>query len=61
MEAVCYQAYWASTELAAERGRYSSYRGSLWDRGILPIDSLDRLADHLEAHLDVTGLLALAR
>ena len=44
MEAVCYQAYWASTELAAERGRYSSYKGSLWDRGILPIDSLDLLA-----------------
>ena len=43
MEAVCYHAYWASTELAAERGRYSSYRGSLWDRGILPIDSLDLL------------------
>ena len=36
MEAVCYHAYWASTELAEERGRYSSYRGSLWDRGILP-------------------------
>jgi ribonucleoside-diphosphate reductase alpha chain len=45
MEAVCYHAYWASTELAAERGRYSSYRGSLWDRGILPQDSLDMLAD----------------
>ncbi len=45
MEAVCYYAYWASTELAAERGRYSSYRGSLWDRGILPIDSLDLLAE----------------
>lgn len=44
MEAVCYHAYWASTELAAERGRYSSYRGSLWDRGILPIDTLDLLA-----------------
>ncbi|OYT98935.1 MAG: ribonucleoside-diphosphate reductase subunit alpha [Burkholderiales bacterium PBB1] len=45
MEAVCYHAYWASTELAAERGRYSSYRGSLWDRGILPLDSLDLLAN----------------
>ncbi len=45
MEAVCYHAYWASTELAQERGRYSSYRGSLWDRGILPIDSLDLLAE----------------
>jgi ribonucleoside-diphosphate reductase alpha chain len=43
MEAVCYHAYWASTELAQERGRYSSYGGSLWDRGILPIDSLDLL------------------
>jgi ribonucleoside-diphosphate reductase alpha chain len=44
MESVCYYAYWASTELAAERGRYSSYRGSLWDRGILPQDSLALLA-----------------
>ena len=44
MEAVCYHAYWASTELAAERGRYASYRGSLWDRGILPQDTLDLLA-----------------
>lgn len=53
MEAVCYQAYWASTELAAERGRYSSYRGSLWDRGILPIDSLDLLAESRGGHVDV--------
>ena len=45
MEAVCYYAYWASTELARERGRYSSYKGSLWDRGILPIDTLDLLAE----------------
>jgi len=44
MEAICYYAYWASSELAAERGRYSSYRGSLWDRGILPQDTLDLLA-----------------
>jgi ribonucleoside-diphosphate reductase alpha chain len=40
MEAVCYHAYWASTELARERGRYSSYPGSLWERGILPLDSI---------------------
>ena len=53
MEAVCYQAYWASTELAAERGRYSSYRGSLWDRGILPIDSLDLLAEQRGGYVDV--------
>ncbi|HEX2540883.1 MAG TPA: ribonucleoside-diphosphate reductase subunit alpha [Caldimonas sp.] len=45
MEAVCYHAYWASTELAEERGRYSSYRGSLWDKGVLPSDTLDLLAE----------------
>jgi ribonucleoside-diphosphate reductase alpha chain len=45
MEAVCYYAYWASTELAEERGRYSSFKGSLWDRGIMPKDSLDLLAE----------------
>lgn len=58
MEAVCYYAYWASTELAEERGRYSSYRGSLWDRGILPQDSLKLLAEerggYLEADLSET-------
>ncbi len=43
MEAICYHAYWASTELARERGRYSSYRGSLWDQGVLPLDTLDLL------------------
>jgi ribonucleoside-diphosphate reductase alpha chain len=53
MEAVCYHAYWASTDLAAERGRYSSYRGSLWDRGILPIDSLDLLAEQRGGYVDV--------
>jgi len=30
MEAVAFYAYWASTELAEERGRYSTYEGSLW-------------------------------
>ncbi len=43
MEAICYYAYQASTELARERGQYSSYKGSLWDQGILPIDTLDLL------------------
>jgi ribonucleoside-diphosphate reductase alpha chain len=45
MEAVCYYAYFASTELAEERGRYSSFGGSLWDRGILPQDTLKLLAE----------------
>ncbi|XVJ71091.1 MAG: ribonucleoside-diphosphate reductase subunit alpha [Rhizobacter sp.] len=53
MEAVCYHAYWASTELAQERGRYSSYRGSLWDRGILPIDSIDLLAQERGGYVEV--------
>lgn len=53
MEAVCYHAYWASTELAEERGRYSSYKGSLWDRGILPIDSIDLLAEQRGGYVDV--------
>jgi ribonucleoside-diphosphate reductase alpha chain len=44
MEMVSYCAYWASTELAEERGQYPTFRGSLWDRGILPQDTLDLLA-----------------
>lgn len=53
MEAVCYHAYWASTELARERGRYSSYRGSLWDQGILPHDTLDMLARERGGYVEV--------
>ena len=53
MEAVCYHAYWASTDLAAERGRYSSFAGSLWDRGILPQDTLDLLAEARGGHVEV--------
>jgi ribonucleoside-diphosphate reductase alpha chain len=53
MEAICYYAYWASTELARERGRYSSFRGSLWDRGILPIDSIDLLEKARGGYVEV--------
>ncbi|HSW06129.1 ribonucleoside-diphosphate reductase subunit alpha [Aquabacterium sp.] len=53
MEAICYHAYWASTELAEERGRYSSYRGSLWDKGILPLDTLDLLAQARGGYVEV--------
>ena len=53
MEAICYYAYQASTELAQERGRYSSFRGSLWDRGIMPIDSLDLLAKERGGYVEV--------
>ncbi|MBS0426164.1 MAG: ribonucleoside-diphosphate reductase subunit alpha [Proteobacteria bacterium] len=53
MEAICYHAYWASTELARERGKYSSFRGSLWDKGILPIDSLDLLEKARGGYVEV--------
>jgi ribonucleoside-diphosphate reductase alpha chain len=53
MEAVCYYAYWASTELARERGRYASYKGSLWDQGILPLDTLELLAKERGGYVDV--------
>ena len=45
MEALSYFAIDASSKLAKERGSYATFEGSLWSRGILPIDSLKRLAD----------------
>jgi len=53
MEAVCYQAYWASTELAEERGPYSTFEGSLWHRGILPQDTLALLRQERGGHVEV--------
>jgi ribonucleoside-diphosphate reductase alpha chain len=53
MEAVCYYAYLASTEMAEERGRYSSYKGSLWDRGIMPQDSLKLLAEERGGYVEI--------
>jgi len=53
MEAICYHAYWASTELSRERGRYSSYKGSLWDKGLLPPDTLDLLARERGGYVEV--------
>ena len=45
MEAISYCAVSASVDLAAERGRYASFDGSLWSRGILPIDSIKLLEE----------------
>lgn len=45
MEAVSYFAIQASSQLAEERGSYSSFDGSLWSRGILPIDSIETLVE----------------
>jgi ribonucleoside-diphosphate reductase alpha chain len=53
MESVAYYAYWASSELAEERGRYASYRGSLWDRGILPQDTLPLLREERGGYVEV--------
>ena len=53
MEAVCYHAYWASTELADERGRYASYKGSLWNRGVLPQDTLALLREERGGYVEI--------
>ncbi|MGR9106671.1 MAG: ribonucleoside-diphosphate reductase subunit alpha [Gammaproteobacteria bacterium] len=53
MEAVSYFAIKASCDLAAERGSYSTFEGSLWSRGILPIDSLDLLEKNRDGYLQV--------
>jgi len=53
MEAIAYFSFWASTELAEERGRYASYKGSLWDRGILPQDTLNLLREERGGYVDI--------
>ncbi len=53
MELISYYAIAASSELAAERGTYESFEGSLWSRGVLPIDSLRLLAEARGGDLDV--------
>jgi ribonucleoside-diphosphate reductase alpha chain len=53
MEAISYFAIKASTNLAEERGRYPSFEGSLWSKGVLPIDSIDYLAEGRGSYLDL--------
>ena len=53
MEAIAYYAYEASAELAGERGTYSSYKGSKWDRGLLPQDTLDLLEKERGVQVEV--------
>ena len=53
MEAVAYYAYWASTDLAEERGPYSTFAGSLWSKGILPPDTLKLLSLERGGYVDV--------
>ncbi len=53
MEAVAYYAYAASSDIAAERGTYSTYKGSKWDRGLMPQDTVDILEDERGVKVDV--------
>lgn len=53
MEAISYYAILASVQLAKERGQYSSYKGSKWDRGLLPIDTIALLEEERGGFLDM--------
>jgi ribonucleoside-diphosphate reductase alpha chain len=53
MEAIAFYAYEASSDLAAERGPYSTYKGSKWDRGLLPPDTLELLEKERGVQVDV--------
>jgi ribonucleoside-diphosphate reductase alpha chain len=59
MEAISYFAILASSELARERGRYPSYAGSKWDRGMLPIDTLNLLEEQRGVPVPVDRAVAL--
>lgn len=52
MEHISYAAIAASCALAEERGVYSTFEGSLWSKGILPIDSIERLQESRGIYLD---------
>ncbi len=53
MEAVAYYAYEASSDLAVERGTYPTYKGSKWDRGLLPHDTVDLLQEERGVEVEV--------
>lgn len=59
MEAISYYAIQASSDLAGERGTYGSYVGSKWDRGMLPIDSVELLEEQRGIHIDVDRSVTL--
>ncbi len=52
MESVAYTAYAASADLAEERGPYSTFKGSLWDKGIFPHESLKLLAEERGGYVE---------
>lgn len=58
-EIVSYYAILASSELAKERGTYHSYKGSKWDRGIFPIDTINLLEQERDMKIDVSRMTHL--
>ena len=52
MEQIAYTAFSASADLAEERGPYSTFKGSLWERGILPLDSVRLLAEERGGYVE---------
>lgn len=59
MEIISYYAIEASTHLAEERGKYSSYEGSLWSQGILPFDSIELLQKNRGKYLEQDRSMSL--
>lgn len=59
MEIIAYHAILASSELAKERGAYETFKGSKWDRGILPQDTLDLLEKERGMKIDVARISKL--
>jgi ribonucleoside-diphosphate reductase alpha chain len=52
MESIAYTAYWASTDISEERGPYSTFKGSMWDRGILPFDTINLLKEERGGYVE---------
>jgi ribonucleoside-diphosphate reductase alpha chain len=59
MEAISYYAILASAELAQEKGAYSTYKGSKWDRGLLPIDTVALLTEERGGNTEMDGSTTL--
>jgi ribonucleoside-diphosphate reductase alpha chain len=59
MELISWHTIYASSQLAAERGAYPSYKGSKWDRGLLPIDTIDLLAAERGQPIEVDRSVSL--
>ncbi|MBT4435380.1 ribonucleoside-diphosphate reductase subunit alpha, partial [bacterium] len=59
MEFISYNAIDASSELARERGAYETFKGSKWDRGIFPLDTLSLLEQERNDNIEVNKITSL--